>query len=280
VPIVSAEEVQVGLYLLNLGKFDISTGTFTADFYLSMNCEENCSDFEFMNGRASSVDRIVDTPSEKFYRIQANLNNPVDLRNFPFDSQQLQIVLEDKSRPVEELTYVPVRDESGIDESIFFTGFSINGWGAKVVEHVYPVYDETYSQYVFFIDISRIAFNSFLKTFLPVLVIMLIVMFTFVMDPDKISTRLTVASSSLVATVMFHISIANQIPPVGYLTLADKFMILTYVLLLAAVILNVAMLELLELKKNELVEKIHRKLEYGVFLAVPLIYIAFFFLVI
>ncbi len=45
-------EVSIGIYILNLGKFDISTGSFTADFYMSMTCSKNCSeqDFEFANG--------------------------------------------------------------------------------------------------------------------------------------------------------------------------------------------------------------------------------------
>src|SRR3989344_2173793 len=92
------KEVQVGLYLLNLGKFDIATGSFTADFYLDFECDSVCPqfDFEFMNGRASSTDKIIDKPKEKFYRIQANLNSPVNLRSFPFDKQKMEIIIEDK----------------------------------------------------------------------------------------------------------------------------------------------------------------------------------------
>jgi len=87
-PLASAQEVHVGLYILNLGKFDISTGSFTADFYMSMKCPGGCppDSFEFINGRASSIDKMIDEPNEKFYRIQANLNSPIDLKMFPFDS--------------------------------------------------------------------------------------------------------------------------------------------------------------------------------------------------
>ena len=48
---VYAENVNVELYILNLGKFDVATGGFTADFYLDMYCEEGCDtgDFEFIN---------------------------------------------------------------------------------------------------------------------------------------------------------------------------------------------------------------------------------------
>ncbi|MDD4877416.1 MAG: hypothetical protein PHO02_00075 [Candidatus Nanoarchaeia archaeon] len=277
-PMASAQNVDVGLYILNLGKFDISTGSFTADFYLSMKCDNECSDFEFVNGRATSVDRIIDEPNEKFYRIQAALNSPVDLKSFPFDSQKMQIILEDKENTIDKLAYVPIGKESGIDESIAFTGWNIDRWEASVAEHYYKPYDETYSQYVFNVDISRIVFNSFLKTFLPVFFIMMVTMFSFVLDPDKITTRLGMAGSSLVAAVMFHIAISNQIPPVGYLTLADKFMVLTYFILLVTFILNVIMLELHERKQEAKLMRMHRLTEFSMLGVVPLVYVLFFVL--
>lgn len=277
-PTVFAEEVHVGLYILNLGKFDVATGSFTADFYLSMKCTSECgtSDFEFSNGRATSVDTIIDNPSEKFYRIQGNFNSPVDLQKFPFDHQQLQIILEDRTRVREQLQYTPLLEESGIDQLITFAGWNIDGWYATVRDHVYPVYDETYSQYVFTLDISRIALTSFLKTFLPVIFIVFVVLFTFIIDPDKIAQRITMVSSSLVAAVMFHVSINNQIPPVGYLTFADQFMILTYFIILASFIIDILLLELQELKKLHLVEKVHRSTEYSMFIITPLLYILLF----
>lgn len=274
---VLAEDVSVGLYLLNLGKFEVGTGAFTADFYLSMKCD-NCSldSYEFMNGRAASIDKIIDEPHEKFYRIQANLNSPIDLKRFPFDQQKLQIILEDKIQTVDEVAYTPLNEETDIDDSIVFTGWNINGWDVKIKNHEYAVYNETYSQYVYTVTIERIAINSFFKTFLPVLFIIIVVLSSFVLDPDKIITRLGMAGSSLIAAVMFHISITNQIPPVGYLTFADKFMILTYFVLLAIFVINIVMLELHEQKKMEIVEKMHRRTEYSMFVVVPILYILLF----
>lgn len=272
-----AEKVDVGLYVLNLGKYDISSGTFTADFYLSIKCPGNCSlDYEFVNGRATNIDTQIDEPNEKFYRILATLDSPVDLKDFPFDSQKMQIMIEDKYSTVEDLKFNPIKDESGLDDSISFSGWAIDGWSVESRDHYYPSNDETYSQYIYTINISRIPINSFFKTFLPVIFMVLIVMFSFVMDTDKIATRLAMTTSSLVAAVMFHISVANQIPPVGYLTLADKFMILTYFIFLLAAVMNIMILEFIEQKKVELAEKIHRKTEYCVFIIIPIIYLIFF----
>ncbi len=276
---VSPEKVTLGIYVLNLGKFDIATGSFTVDFYLSMKCQTECSiaDLEFSNGRSTTIDMIIDEPNEKFYRIQANLNSPVALYKFPFDNQELSIILEDKTRTIESITYVPSHDETGIDPSIVFAGWNIDGWLVQTNEHYYSVYDETYSQYVYTISISRITLSSFLKTFLPVFFILIVVLCTYIIDPDKVAQRITMVSSGLVAAVMFHVSINNQIPAVGYLTFADKFMILTYFVILLSFIIAIALLELQEQKKTALVEKLHKTTEYLMFILVPLMYVLLFY---
>jgi hypothetical protein len=279
VPVVMArDDVSVGVYVVNLGKFDVSTGSFTADFYLSMACPEECdpSGFEFMNGRAATMDKIIDEPDEKFYRIQANLNSPIDLKKFPFDQQKIGLIIEDKTKTTTELRYIADEGASGMDGSVAIAGWNLDGWDVRTLRHEYPIYNETYSQFIFSIDISRIALSSFMKTFLPVFFIMLIVLFSFLMDPDKIATRLGMVGSALVASVMFHVSISNQIPAVGYLTFADKFMVLTYFILLGSFVMNILMLELSEQKKAKLVESIHRRTEYSVFLIVPLLYVLLF----
>lgn len=271
-------KVEIGVYVLNLGKYDISTGSFTADFYLSMRCSLDCSlqDFEFMNGRAGSIEKIIDEKNERFYRIQANLNSPVDLFRFPFDRQNLQIIIEDKKNGIDKVEYFVLEEESGIDDSIAFAGWNLDKWTAETRIHEYEIYGERYSQYVFTLPISRILINSIIKTFLPITFIILVMLSSFVLDPDKITTRLTMVGSALVASVMFHVSLANQIPPVGYLTFADKFMVLTYFVLLSCFVINVSLLELNERKKEDLVKRIHRYTEFTMFIAVPILYVLLF----
>lgn len=277
-PEVKSEEVKIGVYVLNLGKFDISTGSFTVDFYLSMICKENCTpdNFEFMNGRATSIDKIIDKPNEKFYRIQANLASRVDLIKFPFDRQKMQIIIEDKINTIDKIKYVPDLENSGIDDAVIFTGWNIDNWEAIVDEHKYEIYGEKYSRYTFNINISKIFLNSFIKTLLPVIFIMLIALSSFIIDPDKIATRVTMISSALIASAMFHVSITNQIPPVGYLTFADKFMILTYFILLISFTINILLFDLQENKKEQIVQRIHKITEYSMLIIVPIIYIIFF----
>ncbi len=138
-----------------------------------------------MNGRAPSIKKIIDESNEKFCRIQANLVSPIDLKKFPFDRQKVEIIIEDKKKTIKELQYIPDLDETGFDKSITFIGWDMEQWNVSIREHVYDIYDETYSQYVFEIPISRITINSIFKTFLPIIFIILVMLSSFVLDPDK-----------------------------------------------------------------------------------------------
>jgi hypothetical protein len=275
-----AREVNVGIYLLSLGRLDVSTGSFSADFYLSLKSADPIPDnsFEFLNGRAGSIEKIEDNNGgrEKFYRILANLTTSVDLKRFPFDSQKLQILIEDKTSTHSEFRFVPNTAESGMDSAIVFPGWQIHGWNITTAEHDYPVYDEKFSQLVYTVSIGRIHLNSFLKTFLPVLFLMLIVMSSFILNPDQITTRLAAISSALVASAMFHISISNQIPPVGYLTFADKFMVMTYFILLACFFMSLYVFILQGKKDAERARRVHRLTEVLTFFGMPLLYLVLF----
>ncbi len=277
-PFVSAKDVEVSLYLLNIGRFDIATGAFTADFYLHFKCKSYCEPqkFEFVNGRATKIDIIEDKLDSKFYRIEATLHSPADLRQFPFDEQEIKIILEDTKTTIEDLVYVPMLEESGVDDSIAFPGWDIKGWNAEAKNHYYPVYNETYSQYIFTVTISRIPLSSFIKTFLPVLLILLIVLFSLLLGTAHIPEILAMSGSSLIATVMFHISISNQIPPIGYLTFADKFMIVTYIIILTTFVINTFMLGLIEKKKIKLADTIHKYAKYNIFIMAVLLFIILF----
>ena len=252
-------EVSVGIYILNVGKFEVATGSYTIDFYLDMKCPTECdpSRFEFSNGRANTVDKIIDTPTEKFYRIQASLSQNIDLRKYPFDSHKLSIIIEDKEKTKEYLVYKIDPANSGIDQSVTIVGWELNGWGTETEEHFYAPYDETYSRYIFNIDISRAVLPSFIKSMLPVFFMVFVAMLSLLIAADKVAMRLSLNISTLLAAVMFHLNITSQIPPVGYMTFADKFMIGTYLILLAALASGVLLMRHTDKKDNKMSEKIY-----------------------
>jgi hypothetical protein len=273
------EEVYVGLYLLDVSKYDVRTGEFTADFYLSLYCDENCSPegFEFMNGRATTVDMSIDESDEKFYRIQGVFGSHVDMERYPFDTQKLQIIIEDKLLVTDDLVYLPVRNESGIDDAIIFPGWEVKEWTVSVDEHYYSPWDETYSRYTYTIEIERITLNALLKTFVPLFFMILITLASLMLSPKEMGFRITIGGSTLITTVLLHLSILSEIPPTPYLTFTDKFMFVTYTIVLLSFLVNIYILELKERKKERTIDKVQKLVE-RLILLVPLVYILLFYL--
>ena len=259
-------KVRTAVYILNLGKFDVSTGAYTVDFYLSMECDEACApDFEFMNGRATSIDKLIDEPNSKFYRVQANLAENIDLKQYPFDEHALTITLEDKRQEASDLVFVPDNAQSGVDPKVVLVGWELNGWNATTETHHYAPYDEDYSRFSFALNIRRIVLASVMKTFLPIIFIVIVGLLALLIEErDKLWTRIGINTSALIAAVMFHLNVTSSIPPVGYLTLADKFMMVTYVVLVLSLLSTILMM--MHAKRNDAVleKKIYEISLYGI----------------
>lgn len=255
----SPQKVKVGVYVLNIGKLDTSTGAFSIDFYLSLSSDQpsNPGAFEFFNGRATSIDKSVDEPAEKFFRIQASLVDNLNLSRYPFDQHHLTVELEDKEQTVDSQIYEVSLQDSGLDPAVRIAGWDITGWSARVEDHYYAPYDTTFSKYVFDIQIRRSGLAAVLKTFLPALIIVLVGLLSLVLSPDKIIPRLTLNTGAFTSAVLFHLNMTASLPPLGYLTLADRFMIFNYLALALTLISTLVALYYVDKKRTDAANRVH-----------------------
>jgi hypothetical protein len=252
-------KVKVGVYVLNIGKLDTSSGTFTVDFYLSFDSDtpSDPGKFEFFNGRATSMDKSVDEPDSKFYRIQASLSDTLNLSRYPFDRHNLTIELEDKEQTVKSQVYEVSLKDSGLDPAVKLAGWEITGWNAHVEDHYYTPYDTTFSKYVFAIQIQRSELAAILKTILPALIIVVVGLLSLLLSPDKIIPRLTLNTGAFTGAVLFHLNMTSSLPPLGYLTLGDRFMIFNYLALTLALISTLLALYYVDKKRTAAANRVH-----------------------
>jgi hypothetical protein len=61
--------------------------------------------------------------------------------------------------------------------------------------------------------------------------------------PTSVGTRISMGTAMLLAAVMFHLSSTSSLPPIGYLTLQDKFMVGNYLVIVANVLFSVLILK-------------------------------------
>ena len=251
---------EVGLVLADVSGYDIQTGTFEADFFLSLTGDKEMGPISltFTNGKEVTETVVADTPTFKLYRYHGSFVSPVDLRKYPFDTQALTIEMEDLRAGVDQLILHPNPDRTSLDE-----GFIISGWGvasiaAKSYKHMYPARfdrDDLYvSRYKFQLGIDRFATSAAFSVFVPAFIIVIISLMGLWVKFDDLEVRSNAGAPMLAAAVLFHYSLIQALPATGYLTRADKLMLGVYVSLL----LNMASIFIFLIVKEEDVDRVFR----------------------
>ncbi|NWG35679.1 MAG: hypothetical protein HXY42_14710 [Chloroflexi bacterium] len=272
------EAVKIGVYILSVGNLDTTTSRYTVDFFLNFVCEtENCDprDFDLINAGAGP--EIEDQTDESdfgrayYYRVRATMRTNLDLRDFPFDKHVLEIEIEDKNKTDNEFVYIADPALSGIDSSVYVSGWNLEpSITGEVNTHVYDVYNESYSRARFFIRINHPWFSSFMKGLFAAIVIVGVGMLSFLMSPTDAKDRIALTSGTLASAIFYHMTLTSSIPPVGYLTYADRFMILQYLFITASLAVAIGLF-LMQSGRRE--EKDLQQLHRATRISIPLLWV-------
>ena len=242
-------QVHVDLHVISFGNYDVNKGTYTMDLYLHLWYDEpsappgfEATRFEFMNGRAASKEMLEDSVDgdgvrHLWWRIQANLYSEPAFGHYPFDQQELRLVLEDSLHPASELVYVPALTGSGLDEDVRVSGWRVKGTDAGAGMKGYG-FDEDYSRFTYTVTVHREPLSAALRTFLPPLAFMIVSGLSFALHPSKFGQRITFGTSMLISAVGFHVSQTVSLPTLGRLTLFDQIMLSAYAFLAASLVVT------------------------------------------
>jgi len=229
--------VKVGILLQRLHNYDIKEGTFEADFNISLTSDRPMPkmDLQCTNGKIEDREVLADTPTFKLIRMTGTFNSPVDLHDYPFDTQELRIELEDEVAGTDVLKLEADQSRSNLD-----VGFAVPGWDVSYIEartlrHYYPDrFDDDdlyYSQYIFKLAITRFGTSAAFQVFVPAFVIVLISLMGLWLPREELEVRANAGAPMLAAAVLFHFALTQALPATAYLTRADKLMMAVYVCL-------------------------------------------------
>ncbi|MFT3774837.1 MAG: hypothetical protein QM820_56535 [Minicystis sp.] len=231
--------VKVGTVISHVRDYNIQTGMFEAEFFLSLTAvDKDMPDVNlvFTNGKEVDQQTIVDTPTFKLLRVRGGFGGPVDLRTYPFDTQILPIEVEDTLAGVDQIIFEPDANRTSLDE-----GFQVPGWGvahiaAKAFKHRYPPRfdrdDLQISRYKVEVGLDRFGVSAALSVFVPAYIIVIIALTGMWVPAEELEVRSNTGAPMLAAAVLFHYALLSTLPATGYLTRADKVMMGTYVALL------------------------------------------------
>jgi hypothetical protein len=257
----------VQIIILNISDIDLTAGTYAVDFFISFECKNPPCKYEPAWDVMNSTEEISPEDqgtSQSFveydYRLKTTLIGKVDYRFYPFDYLYIEMFIEDKEYTKDQLTYQ--YDYIEVDPMLF----NPSGWfylpannGGETQAITYHGNPEQYDRFDVWILLERDWFGAFMKTIFAALVIVLIGMLSFLMKPEAAGERLALTSSTLVAIVLYHISLVASVPATGYLTFIDKFMIGTYVVVFFALMISVLLMVYKNNEQMEKAEKLHQR---------------------
>ena len=245
--------IQVGVWLVNVEKVDLSANSYRLDFYLWFRFNpseislEEVKDFEFINGAPTKYEvNVNENEGYLEYRVRGDFIKTFDFSQYPFETHELAVEIEHKNLDIDSLVFEE-DSTSNIDPDASVAGWELGVFQTKVTEHSYG--DETFSRFVFSVDLKRPGLSSFIKTVLPVAVITTISLLAFFMAPQNFAQRITLGVTTLLSATTFHLSLINGIPPTGYLTFADRMMLSVYTIFLYNLASSVYIMRLVDCKR-------------------------------
>jgi hypothetical protein len=230
--------VKVGFLLKSITSYSVKEGKFEADFYISYTSDKPMPGEispHFTNGILDDDDHmtvISDTPTFKLWKYHAVFFHEADLRSYPFDSQELEIGIEESDVGVDQINFVADKEHIKLDSDFLMSGWEVSYVESRVLTHYYPdrfEHDDLYyPRFIFRLGIQRFSNNALFTVFLPAFVIVLVSMSGIWLSGKEIETRINSSAPMLAAAVLFHYTVSQEIPATAYLTRADKLMMGVY----------------------------------------------------
>ncbi|HVR18392.1 MAG TPA: hypothetical protein VMS65_01805 [Polyangiaceae bacterium] len=255
-----AVRIKVGMLLNSIDDYDVKTGTFLADFFLSFTSERPMPKLspQFPNGKVDNVSVIADKPTFKLMRFTGQFKSPADLRKYPYDSQELKILVEDDTRGIDQVRLVVDRERTKTARGFRTVGWQLAFVEARSLSHSYPDRfegdDLYYGRYVFSVGLERFAASAVFKVFVPAFVIVLIALLGMWVPPTEMEVRSNAGAPMLAGAVLFHFALMQELPATSYLTRADKLMLGVYTSLLLGMLSTWVMF----LVKEESMDRVFR----------------------
>lgn len=243
----AAVRVKVGILLNSIDDYDIKTAKFGADFFLSLTSDVPMPAVRlaFPNGKVEEKEVIADRPTFKLYRMSGVFKSPPNLRKYPFDAQELRIIVEDDFRGIDQVRFTVDKERTQLARGFRALGWKVAYLEARSLSQSYPDRfegdDLQYGRYVVAVKLERYATSAAFKVFVPAFVIVLISLLGMWVPPNEMEVRSNAGAPMLAGAVLFHFALMQELPSTAYLTRADKLMLGVYVSLMLGMLSTWAM---------------------------------------
>jgi uncharacterized integral membrane protein len=283
-------EVKYGMFITNIYDIDFAKNQYDIQYWYWFH--HNDPEFhpnitsELMNAKTISKqnigEEVVNGIRWDTAKVKAKINQEWDVSKYPFDTQVLEIVLEDSNLDSDALKFMPDTKASKIDPNALPDGWKLLDF--KIVEKTNSYHTafgdpseksdikQSYSRVVAQIHLQREGWRLFSTTFVGFFVatILLLVLFVITSMQKAVTVipqqpRITLIVGALFSAVGSVYGLSAKLPYTTTFTLADSLQITTFLGVAFAVIGSISSDVL---AKNDQIEKATfiNRVMFGIFL--------------
>ncbi|MCB1483758.1 MAG: hypothetical protein KDJ17_02570 [Hyphomicrobiaceae bacterium] len=251
-------DVTIGVYVNDIQDIDFKTNSYVVDLYLWLRWRSKDLDpiksVEFMNifdPESQQKTVLLDAPKEmpdgtlyNIIRYQGRFAKKFRFEKYPFDRQTLEFIVEDSVSGAAEQRFVADTRALTINPKLTLPGFRIGKPRLEIEPYKYPTdfgdlsmpEAESYSRVILSVPITRPMFTLAIKTFVPILLIVLCAMLVFFVNPHFVEGRIGLAITALLTLVAIQFTAAASLPDADYFTMLDKIYMLSYAFIIASLL--------------------------------------------
>jgi hypothetical protein len=214
--------------------------------------------------------------------VESNLNISLrvaadfDLRRFPFDRQRLELAVESFLWPEDDLVIVAEPQATGFAQDFSIPEWNIRRVGTRTESSSALRSAEPFSRIVLEIDVVREWGFYVWKIMLPLVVIVALSWSIFWMSDERVAGRSRITATGVLTIVAYQFVVGEDLPRIAYLTLLDKVMILSFMLLAVTVVesLIVSRYQDDDMPRAVRIDRISRLLFPGTYLVLMVLLVA------
>lgn len=197
---------------------------------------------DVQGGRNARVHADGTVTLRQYYR--GTMASNFDLHGFPFDRHRLDVPFEAAAGDIDDVLYVAGESSTRKDVTSQAAHVVPHGWNlerisADVSQADYPRLGESYSRYVFHLEVTRDPHFYWWAIVLPLLPIVATSWSVFWMDPKEFSSQVGVGVTAMLTVVAYRITIDSSLPPLSYMTRMDYFLLVCQIWVFGAFLMSV-----------------------------------------
>lgn len=272
-------QIPVGIFVTSIYGIDFQTEKFTIVFWLwstyptetmKQIAGEDYVPFnkiEIVNAQnkiISPTDQYViengDGTTYTIAKFTATVIQHWDVRNFPFDRQNLNLVIESVGLPSNMISFIPDARNSMISEELKLSGWNVGSLKLDALDYTYKsTFGDpsqqvgVYPRIVASVPIHRIGSRLFINAFLGFFISFLIVAMLYLLQVDS---RLGLIMTALFAAVGNKYTIDTYFPNQPAFSLSDLIQICSFGLIAIGLVTTVISLRLVKVGKEDTSKKL------------------------